>query len=537
MVLPFVLSALVAGVPLDLLGIGDVRVGSNHVSKWLYLEEFVRAAELADEDVVVMMDTDVLFTGRDPLPAVEEFLATTARSESEMDVRKIRLHQQRPPFLLSSEENCFMPQCIGADMCPLVCLYLEECRGGFIAARNEEIGESGGANGDERANSTTAAQQPQRRRWKYEDNREWKRNTRVFPNSAGVIARVWALKQVTAAIKYFFNTRLCEAIFSKSYIPDQGGVGNILAELMKWKLQSKEVLWGTSSDRGVRTNRSAPLEQTPPYGLTPGVMGLDYEQLMIMSAYSPRRSFLNGVDLGDPDAVRAVFSAGKQCLGLPAEDERSGTAGREPGEASGTRHRHGAAELYDTSPSGVPLAPLFVVGDIRDAAGKNASGVKLSCEVFEREATWAWAAGGTSSVFYRNASLDDVSPLGGATHLSPSGDQLDVSVPYADRLPTALHFNDPSKDDMPYHIRVMPWVFPLLLEGPTNATEQSEGISNSTHLQLNALLRVMANSPPVAVWNASSREFDFVVSLRSNSEFVWMNELCHQYGKYESAVF
>eukprot|EP00796_Vickermania_ingenoplastis_P007517 gene7517-biopygen5105 len=550
MVLPFVLSAQVAGVPLDLLGVGDKRVGTDHLAKWLYLEEFVRAAELADEDVVVMMDTDVLFTGRDPLPAVEEFLATTARSASEMDVRKIRLHQQRPPFLLSSEETCYLPQSIRGDMCSALFHLLEECRAGIIAAHNAEIVESEGERSDSRAGAappeavvqgrsglgpeagrdgTTAHHQPQRRRWKYEDNREKKRNTHVHPNSGGVIARVWALKQVIAAIHYFFTTRFCEVMSPERHISDQSVVGLILAELMKWEVQDEQVLLGTSSDRGVRTNRSAPLEQTPPYGLTPGVMGLDYEQLMIMSAYSPRRSFLNGVDIGGADALRAVFSAAEQCLGLPEEQQSSGTTEAEPEEASGTLYRRGATELYDTSPSGVPLAPLFIVGDIRDAAGRSAPGMEVSCGAFEREATKAWTAGGTSSVFYRNASLDDVSPLGGAT-VSPSGDPLDVSVPLADRLPLALHFNGPTKPEMQYYSRVMPWVFPLLLEGPTSAADQSQAISNSTQRQLYALLRVMANSPPVAVWSGVAGEGEeMIFFLSTTPQYVTVERLCAGY--------
>eukprot|EP00796_Vickermania_ingenoplastis_P007518 gene7518-biopygen5106 len=534
MVLPFVLSAQVAGVPLDLLGVGDERLHDNHILKWLYLEEFVRAAELADEDVVVMMDTDVLFTGRDPLPAVEEFLATTARSASEMDVRKIRLHQQRPPFLLSAEENCYMPLALEKKMCPRLFEYLEDLRGVLVAAREAVVQGKNGRGPEAGRDGTTAHHQPQRRRWKYEDNREKKRNTRVHPNSGGVIARVWALKQVIAAIRSFEQSRVTLTVPDQLWYCDQSMVGSILAELMKWEVQDEQVLWGTSSDRGVRTNRSAPLEQTPPYGLTPGVMGLDYEQLMIMSAYSPRRSFLNGVDLGGADALREVFFGLKSCL--EHLDERNKATKAEPEEASGTLYRRGATELYDTSPSGVPLAPLFIVGDIRDAAGRSAPGMEVSCGAFEREATRAWAAGGTSSAFYRNASLDDVSPLGGAT-VSPSGDPLDVSVPLADRLPLALHFNGPTKPEMPYYGRVMPWVFPLLLEGPTSAADQSKAISNSTQRQLYALLRVMVNSPPVAVWSGGGGMiWPRNCLLMSTPQYLKMNDLCEQYNASDTVL-
>eukprot|EP00796_Vickermania_ingenoplastis_P007043 gene7043-biopygen4319 len=317
-VLPHVLSSVVAGRPVEILGLNNTQLKENHIYKWLLVDEYLSKTGLKDEDVVVVADLDVFFTGHDVLPVVEEFLATTPRSPAELDARKVRANQMRAPLLMSTEESCYMGQVI-----PHVngCIAMESnMQVMFIHWMKEH-----------------EARCPGSTPWNFEKNLFLVRNSHTGPNSGSVVARVWALKEMIRSYRFFLAYRFPALdIFSNgdylTWRSDQSVVGVMSWEMITWELSSGAVspCEGEEAEAG-----------WTPYNLRPGLVGFDYEQNFTITFIYGKRNYVNGEWFNESEMEKSVGRFYERLLNTYLEEPRKAQS----------------MWALSPSPSGVPLAP------------------------------------------------------------------------------------------------------------------------------------------------------------------------------------
>eukprot|EP00796_Vickermania_ingenoplastis_P011554 gene11553-biopygen8376 len=315
----------------------------NPMHKFAYVEEFLKHAKLQDHDVIVMQDTDTVLSGYNYLPKLEEFLATTARSPAEMDVRKIRAQQMRPPFYMSTEENCWLGSTMTGDKCREVMAAFEVLREQWVTRHNSECNEVP---------------------WDWEPNAQFMRNKKMGPNSGSIVARVWAFKEVIRGFHIITQSRfpLRRNIFE--WDCDQTVIGGMTLELMKWELSSG-LLDSLVCEQREGGEHPKPFDLTP-YQLTPGVMGFDFQQDFTTSMIDLEHGVMNGEEFTERSlryTVKRVLDS--QLAALKRSRKKSPGSSLDGGHA-GSAHND------------VLLAPVFITGTTRSNNGKYYKGLGLN---------------------------------------------------------------------------------------------------------------------------------------------------------------
>lgn len=450
-VLPYFLSSQIAGLPIEFIGVGDSRISKRLLDKWTYIEKIVESSQMKDSDVVIMTDVDVLFNGADLLPRVKEFLATTPRSRMEIDVRKVRNHQMRSPILISSQENCYAANILTEDECNSEFWGLEALREQWW----------------QRHNQTVVEDQP----WYYERNaEEGSRNTRIFPNTGTVVARVWALREYMAVMGSLGtgSTNLAGTVWHC----DQSATAGLFLEMVENESRNRLTEEDLSNSR---------LKGLTASQLTPGLLDMDYVQLFTLNLKKMTRIAINKSMFNFTTLREATSNAFNDFLTNYTHQGYDEILGA---------HRSVVESQLEMSPTNVPLAPLFLMGDVRS----------------------------NGASYYQNRSLDG---LQGA---------INISIPYADAVPVAYHFNGAAKKSFDVIARVSPWAAPYEAEGASASSQK--WLNPKLQPQLYSILKVLVNAPPLKSWNAAKSDGDalqHVFRLESTPSELTIDEICQSH--------
>lgn len=248
------ISSILSGIPLNFLGVG--WKGYSATRRFALAMTYADVASLKDSDVMVVMDSDAIFTGADAYPFFESFVASTAESEAEhmeYSTSDIRLGKRLPPVLFNGENYCMHRQVVLDFMCfsyyHVVETLMEEW------AHNSSV--------------------PYYSSMKYNPIR--------YLNSGFFVARVWAFRLlVSAGMKFMEDHNPNNAKGKNSWVCDQSVMGTLYIHQRWWEFKSG-ALDGVQRQLSDEEIRSCPFETCPrpnvggrgPYNLPPGLLGID----------------------------------------------------------------------------------------------------------------------------------------------------------------------------------------------------------------------------------------------------------------------
>ncbi|RNF03563.1 expression site-associated gene (ESAG-like) protein [Trypanosoma conorhini] len=244
-----VASAILSNVTVVTVGHGEKYA---HTRRVFWVAQYIEAAGLRDEDVVVSYDgADTLLTGALTVQrAVERFIATTAPSFENFAPEAVQRAEATAPLLFTAESNCYHPQLTGSVKWGLSkgrCISAYKRVEGFLLRqKNALVGD--------------------------------RRNRLHFLNAGGYVARVWALKQ--AFMSYRALIRL------KKLWCDQSAWGMLY-------------LWSISRDASVSPTVRVPF----------GLIGLDFHNSFFLSLHGI--SLGRSIRLFSPSAIEEVVVEGK----------------------------------------------------------------------------------------------------------------------------------------------------------------------------------------------------------------------------------
>eukprot|EP00796_Vickermania_ingenoplastis_P007039 gene7039-biopygen4311 len=124
---------------------------------------------------------------------------------------------------------------------------------------------------------------------------------------------------------------------------DQSVVGVMSWEMITWSFQRRGV---TVRGRGSRSRLT-------PYNLRPGLVGFDYEQNFTITFIYGKRNYVNGEWFNESEMEKSVGRFYERLLNTYLEEPRKAQS----------------MWALSPSPSGVPLAPVAVTGDVRVNVG------------------------------------------------------------------------------------------------------------------------------------------------------------------------
>lgn len=240
MLFDFVASAHLAGVPVEVVGVGWETFSA--VDRHWFLIDYADAEHLSDDDVVVLFDGDMLFTGGDLYPAVQEFVSKSPSSANLTDPLLVRLNEQIAPVVFSSENNCARHQ---IDR-------LDECKSHY----DGEL---------ESLYANWSLDSPSLKK-KYISNANGVRNTQRFMNTGFHIGRVWALRRLRSAYNEYMKDHHPVEGLDPKWLIDQGVFAELYLQLCTWELTSGLL------DTKDRNGKIGPL------GMVGGMIALDYQQ-------------------------------------------------------------------------------------------------------------------------------------------------------------------------------------------------------------------------------------------------------------------
>lgn len=252
-VLRSVISATVAGAPVELLGAGWNRFRLPR--RYELLLSYIRRSRLMGHDVVVMVDSDTIFTGEDLMPAISAFVALSPVSEEELATcaRDIRFGVRPAPIRFSAENNCMRRDVVDFSNCSSDYDIVEERVAEWAAAHNETYFPS---------NSSSSPIQR-------------------YLNSGFMIARVWALQKYLPAFRDAM--RLHKPIYGRLWYDDQSVHSTLYLQLRWWEAVSGALSLTTPRYVTEKECNTSGLSWKPvmyyrkgPFRLPAGLIDLDY---------------------------------------------------------------------------------------------------------------------------------------------------------------------------------------------------------------------------------------------------------------------
>ncbi|CCW65838.1 unnamed protein product [Phytomonas sp. EM1] len=145
-----------------------------------FMEKAIENAKLQPEDVMIVLDSDTLFTGMDINPFLDRFIAQSATTPKKLDAVAVRQGRAMAPLLANAEAACWAPRIFKSEF---------ECKCGNEAAYTK-MREYAAAH-PERRLSLPFDLSPQR-----------------YLNSGAVVARVWAYKEFLQKARNLSNTQI-----------------------------------------------------------------------------------------------------------------------------------------------------------------------------------------------------------------------------------------------------------------------------------------------------------------------------------------
>ncbi|KPA76806.1 putative expression-site associated protein [Leptomonas pyrrhocoris] len=315
-------SAFASGVKVSVVGFGRPY---SHVTRLQTYLEFAEKEGLADDDVVMLVDSDTLWTGFGLEDAVAKFVALPPPSQASLWPAAVRAWEdygehtgerflrelvrntshdvptalvQLPPVLFSAERYCnWMQKLAQMPMCPLsfalVDYITDLARNGYSGVTPERMTRYLGIPPDDTHDALEGvrrflASRGTRKRGKssahrdkadphyYTSNALCEHNVVRYLNAGGVLMRVWALRLYTVVFRDFLQTQNPSPMVDKSnrgWYCDQSVHGALYVRVRMFEAAQGllDATPGTEMADG-------------PYRLPPRMTGLDRRSAFFLTA-------------------------------------------------------------------------------------------------------------------------------------------------------------------------------------------------------------------------------------------------------------
>ncbi|CCW59773.1 unnamed protein product [Phytomonas sp. EM1] len=100
-------SAHLSGLPVVVAGYRMPYRG--FLSKFEFMVRAIENAGLSEEDVIIVLDSDTIFTGVGINPFLDRFIAESPATPGELDALAVRQGRAMAPFVATGEIACFAP--------------------------------------------------------------------------------------------------------------------------------------------------------------------------------------------------------------------------------------------------------------------------------------------------------------------------------------------------------------------------------------------------------------------------------------------
>ncbi|CCW67842.1 unnamed protein product [Phytomonas sp. Hart1] len=227
-------SAYLSGLPVVVIGYVELSEGLE--SKFDLTERAIVNADLNPNDVVIILDSETLFTGGDFDSFLDRFIAQSAATSEELDGLAVRQDFAMAPLLVGTECGCF-PKKIYHD----VCAYRYKVTYDKVQRYAEA---------HPKLNLTLL----------------FNLVPHPYVNSGVVVARVWAYKEFVQKANHFAKTRISPLNNEKEWNLDQTIYAALYLDLLTWEIE-QDVFLMPVNEREVAQS---------PHGVRAGFLELDF---------------------------------------------------------------------------------------------------------------------------------------------------------------------------------------------------------------------------------------------------------------------
>ncbi|KPA79037.1 hypothetical protein ABB37_05573 [Leptomonas pyrrhocoris] len=246
-------AATMAGVRLNVIGVGWNWFAFTR--RMELLRSFIDQDNVDEDDVLVSVDADAVFSGEDLYDSLAAFVASTAANATEHEtyrVRDIRLGRRQPPVLFSAEYNCMHAQAYPSrHLCPTGYNVIDQ----MMSTWSQQAG----------------VPLPSAHR---------RVNPFPYLNAGVVVARVWAIRRVWAASQAFMSSHTFYE--GDEWWCDQSVLGSLYLQLRWWEIKSfaldaapAQLLSTATQAECLFPPLMLPEPHRGPHGLPGGLIGLD----------------------------------------------------------------------------------------------------------------------------------------------------------------------------------------------------------------------------------------------------------------------
>ncbi|CCW64509.1 unnamed protein product [Phytomonas sp. EM1] len=229
-------SAYLSGLPVVVAG---YKMPFHKLaSKIDFMEAAIKNAELHPQDVVIMLDSDTIFTGADLNPFLDHFLAQSAATPEKLDAVAVRQGRAMAPFLVSAEAGCWAPNLFSSWM---DCLPSYE--GVYEKLRKY------------------AAEHPA-----HKISLPFDLSPQRHLNSGVVVARVWAYKEFIEKAFNLTNSKAPPYVRKMGWFSNQSIIAALYLDLITWEVERDVFSMPMDERQAARS----------PYGMRAGFIGLDF---------------------------------------------------------------------------------------------------------------------------------------------------------------------------------------------------------------------------------------------------------------------
>lgn len=316
-------SALASGVNVSVVGFGE---SYSHVTRLQTYRAFVETEGLTDEDVVMFVDSDVLWTGSGLDEAVAKFVAYSPATQASLWPAAVRAWEdygehigerflqkltgkrssgsspallQLPPIIFGAERYCnWMQHLLRTPMCDmsfaLVDYITELARNGDSALTGDAMARFLPVDSGMAAHALSsvrtfyaalrgASSSPSRTRsdpFFFHSNALGQRNVVRYLNGGGVLMRVWALRVYAAVFDEFIRTEEPMPSFGRDnngWYCDQSVHGPLYTRGRMFEAAHGMLEAAPSAE-------AQKAMETGPHGLPPGMVGLDRRSEFLLNA-------------------------------------------------------------------------------------------------------------------------------------------------------------------------------------------------------------------------------------------------------------
>ncbi|CCW66742.1 unnamed protein product [Phytomonas sp. Hart1] len=229
-------SAYLTGLPVVVAGYKMKYNG--FLSKFNFLGTAIDNAELDPEDVVILMDSDTIFTGVDIHTFIDRFITKSAATPEELDALAVRQDRAMAPFIASAEAGCWAGNVFESHM---------SCKFGY----EDYYGN---------VRRFSAAHPEHKLVLPFDIS------SRRYLNAGVLISRVWAYREFLQKADILIRTMTPRYRLQLGWYCDQSVYAWLYLSLLEWEVEQNVFSLPLHERQAARST----------YGVRAGFIGLDY---------------------------------------------------------------------------------------------------------------------------------------------------------------------------------------------------------------------------------------------------------------------